>query len=512
MVVTVEIQDSVTKKRVSRDVDLSSVPSDGRGFAIAIATDELVWASWVELALAPRATTPKRSAPPEVVRGVEAELPHGEESRLGAAAALEHFGGGQTHAGADGVVVVPLSETFGIDIRFGARGGWDTPSEHGRVLSQALSLATHLRVALVRAAPFELAALAGARTALLRLEGDASERRDRSRRIGRRRHRARRCRDVARARLAVSFSSSWARRDTRCAGSRSPTPGASFRAHRAWSSAPHSGFWWSSDARSNATLRFSARARRRGLRRTRRGAHSSEREPQSTSLVTDVALGEAHGCAVTSTRLYCWGNNESGELGVGDTTSREAPTLVDGSWLGVTAGAHHTCALDDLGRVACWGANERGQLGTNDRDARSVPALVSLPQRATFVTSDFSHTCALLSDATLHCWGKNDEGELGQGDAFPGNQSTDADALSPVVVSGTFRSVDAGQGHTCGIRLDGTLFCWGRNSEHELGESDMIQVRSPLQVGTDDDWLGVEAGPEPHLRLCARISSATAGA
>ena len=217
-------------------------------------------------------------------------------------------------------------------------------------------------------------------------------------------------------------------------------------------------------------------------------------EPPTGSLVADVALGEAHGCAVTSTRLYCWGNNESGELGVGDAMSREEPTLVDGSWLGVTAGAHHTCALDDLGRVACWGANERGQLGTNDRDARSVPALVSLPQRATFVTSDFSHTCALLSDATLHCWGKNDEGELGQGDAFPGNQSTDADALSPVVVPGTFRSVDAGQGHTCGIRLDGALFCWGRNSEHELGESDTIQVRSPLQVGTDDDWLGVEAG------------------
>jgi hypothetical protein len=174
VVVTVEIQDSVTKKRVSRDVDLSAVPSDGRGFAIAIATDELVWASWVELALAPRATTPKRSAPPEVVRGVEEELPHDEESRLGAAAAVEHFGGGQTHAGADGVVVVPLSENLRFDVRFGARGGWDTPSEHGRVLSQALSLAAHLRVVLVRAAPLELGALAGARVALLSLEGDAS--------------------------------------------------------------------------------------------------------------------------------------------------------------------------------------------------------------------------------------------------------------------------------------------------------------------------------------------------
>jgi hypothetical protein len=174
VVVTVEIKDSVTQKRVSRDIDLSSVPSDGRGFAIAIATDELVWASWVELALAPRATTPKRSAPPEVVAGVAAELPDEPASRLGVAGALEHFGGGQTHVGADAVLYVPLPARFSLDARAGVRAGGDTASEHGRVLSQALGAAAHLRYALVRASSLELSALAGARAALLRLEGEAN--------------------------------------------------------------------------------------------------------------------------------------------------------------------------------------------------------------------------------------------------------------------------------------------------------------------------------------------------
>jgi len=141
VVVTVEIKDSITQKRVSRDIDLSSVPSDGRGFAIAIATDELVWASWVELAMAPRASTPKRKAPREVVQGVEAGLPHGPESRIGAGAAFEHFGGGQTHLGADALIFVPLGERFGIDARLGARAGRDTATEHGRVLSRGLSFA-----------------------------------------------------------------------------------------------------------------------------------------------------------------------------------------------------------------------------------------------------------------------------------------------------------------------------------------------------------------------------------
>ena len=223
---------------------------------------------------------------------------------------------------------------------------------------------------------------------------------------------------------------------------------------------------------------------------------SPDRGESEAAIVSDVALGEEHGCAISGARLYCWGNNTSGQLGVGDADPSVGPRAlsVDGSWRGVTAGAFHSCALDDLGRVACWGRNDRGQLGTGDREARDIPTFVDLPSRAALVTTDFSHTCAVLTDATLHCWGKNDEGELGQDDPFPGNQSTDADALLPVVVPGAYRTVETGQGHTCAIRLDGTLFCWGRNTEHELGESDSVQVRTPIQVGSENDWLAVEAG------------------
>jgi hypothetical protein len=175
VVVTVEIKDSVTQKRVSRDIDLSSVPSDGRGFAIAIATDELVWASWVEVALVPRPTTPKRSVPPEITEGVEAELPHGPEARLGVQGALEHFGGGQTHLGADAVLFVPLPARLGIDVRFGVREGRETSAEHGQVLSRALGLALHLRYAFISTKSLELGALVGSRASLLALEGDAED-------------------------------------------------------------------------------------------------------------------------------------------------------------------------------------------------------------------------------------------------------------------------------------------------------------------------------------------------
>jgi hypothetical protein len=176
VVVTVEINDSVTHKRVSRDVDLSSVPSDGRGFAIAIATDELVWASWVELAMKPREKAPPKPSPPrEVVAGVETELPRGGGSRLGAQAALEHFGGGQTHIGGDATLGVPIGERFGFEARLGMRVGRDTAAEHGQVLSQALGIAAHVRYAMLRASSLELGALAGARASVLQFEGEAAE-------------------------------------------------------------------------------------------------------------------------------------------------------------------------------------------------------------------------------------------------------------------------------------------------------------------------------------------------
>jgi len=206
-----------------------------------------------------------------------------------------------------------------------------------------------------------------------------------------------------------------------------------------------------------------------------------------------------HTCAIYSGRTYCWGANDAGQLGLGDgaDTQRLEPTRLPGDhvWRHLALGEAHTCALDDLGRVYCWGSNDHGQLGQGDRTARNTPVLVPLPNRASELSSDFEHTCARLSDFTLYCWGQNYEGQLGQDDPFPGQDSDDADGLSPLQVGDAqWNAVDTGQGHTCGILLDGALYCWGRNSEYELGTEPEGQIRSPTRVGADNDWLDVDAG------------------
>jgi alpha-tubulin suppressor-like RCC1 family protein len=217
-----------------------------------------------------------------------------------------------------------------------------------------------------------------------------------------------------------------------------------------------------------------------------------------------LALGQEHACAVVAGALTCWGLDDDGQLGTSPVTPGvgQGASSVAGarSWTVPAAGARHSCGLDSSGRVWCWGANDLGQLGTGDQTPSATPRAVALPSVALDVRTLFDHTCAVLADATLWCWGANAEGQLGQGDQYPGH-----DQLLPVQVGTNhdWTFVATGQGHGCGIRAPGTLFCWGRNSDGELGQGDTrdLELRSPTQVGTDGDWVEVACGQD---QTCAR--------
>jgi hypothetical protein len=172
--VAVEVQDAVTQKRVSRDLDLGRVPEDGRSFAIALAVDELVWASWAELGLRHRRQLPKQ-APREVMVGVEKELPKPvvPPARLGLRAAAERFLGGQTHLGGDAALTLPPLGRFQFGFALGYRHGLDVPAPSGSVGSDSAALAGDARFLLIRESSVELGFGVGARAAWVRFVGDA---------------------------------------------------------------------------------------------------------------------------------------------------------------------------------------------------------------------------------------------------------------------------------------------------------------------------------------------------
>lgn len=197
-----------------------------------------------------------------------------------------------------------------------------------------------------------------------------------------------------------------------------------------------------------------------------------------------LASGQDHACALDHSTLSCMGSGASGALGIADGMDHATLTAVDNAprWAEVSAGYASTCARTHLGEVFCVGSNDRGQIGVGDFNRRAVLARVSLPNAASHVSHRFAHTCVILRDASLYCWGSNDESELGLGVGASRTQPNPVEVASGVA----FTDVSAGQGHTCAVALDGALYCWGRNTRSELGLGlgAAEQVQSPSRVGT----------------------------
>ncbi|MEM7535086.1 MAG: tandem-95 repeat protein [Chloroflexota bacterium] len=217
-----------------------------------------------------------------------------------------------------------------------------------------------------------------------------------------------------------------------------------------------------------------------------------------TSGVIGLALGQDHACALTSGgAVKCWGDNQEGQLG-NDTTSTSPNTSVQnvfGLSSGVTmiaAGSNHTCALMDDDSVECWGDNEHGQLGDGTVATEIVPESViglGAGSGVTALSAGGSHTCALLNTGGVKCWGSNSHGQLGDGSTAPQNTPIDV----PTLTSGV-KNITTGASHTCALLTDGTVKCWGSNTDGQLGNGDTVNQSTPVDViGLADDVNGIAA-------------------
>jgi len=220
-------------------------------------------------------------------------------------------------------------------------------------------------------------------------------------------------------------------------------------------------------------------------------------------IATALSCGAAHSCSLSGGALSCWGENTEHALAQPDTRAREAPVPVGNAtdWMAVSAGYGHTCGLRGAS-VYCWGAGADGRLGTGSAGPQIQPQRVLLPGPAIAIIADFEHSCALLDDGALFCWGQGDEGQLAQDDPFPGPAP---DHLTPIAVAPElrFRALGTGQGHTCAVELDGALWCWGRNTGGILGigADPPVQRRVPQRVGSASDWNAVIGGQNHNCGL-----------
>ncbi|HUK57575.1 MAG TPA: hypothetical protein VLY20_13065 [Nitrospiria bacterium] len=214
------------------------------------------------------------------------------------------------------------------------------------------------------------------------------------------------------------------------------------------------------------------------------GTTADSETPVEVSALSNVAVlaaGDGHTCAALTTgQVKCWGRNDQAQLADLTKRSSSKPVLTPvGPAIQIAAGRNHTCALLIDGEVVCWGDNRTGQTGVQrpSLPKPSLPVVVPNILRAVSTAAGAEHSCAVQEDGRLLCWGDNHYGQLGLG-----SQEQQSFPPRPVPISGKARAVAAGRRHTCALLRDGTVECWGKGFEGQLGDGRGKDSLTPVRV------------------------------
>ncbi len=197
--------------------------------------------------------------------------------------------------------------------------------------------------------------------------------------------------------------------------------------------------------------------------------------------VTSIAVGGRHTIARASNgKIYTWGYNQDGQLGIGSTGHIfPEPLEVSANWLGnqsiaqIAAGEQHSVALGNNGRVYAWGYNGYGAVGNGQPSERQLtPALITVGTPGfsiTEIAAGANHTLArTTSTSAVYAWGRNDGGQLGLGGDL-GNRSYPVAITKGAIGTNTIIRIAGGGRHSVAIASDNKVYTWGANNNGQLG-------------------------------------------
>ncbi len=228
----------------------------------------------------------------------------------------------------------------------------------------------------------------------------------------------------------------------------------------------------------------------------------------TTESIVRISAGNGHSCAVTEDGVaLCWGSQSAGQLGIGSSgpDPRSSPQPVVGGLMfrTISAGAEHTCGVTTDGEGYCWGANESDQLGTGLPGGAEVPTPVAGDLVFDEISAGVAHSCGVTVDLEVYCWGEGASGQLGTGNL----SSSDTPVQTPfefneVVESG---SVSAGGAYSCAVIGESTR-CWGINDTGQLGDGTSNLSPSPVDLSTGVLFTDISASLAPFSGFTCAIT------
>lgn len=152
-------------------------------------------------------------------------------------------------------------------------------------------------------------------------------------------------------------------------------------------------------------------------------------------------------------------------------------------------GYRHSCAITTGGTAQCWGSNALGQAGLPETGAAvSTPADVQELGAVVAIAGGEDHSCAVLEDGSVACWGENSDGQLGRG-------TTSVGSSVPATIAGLtgVTAIALGASHSCAL-AGGAVHCWGANGFGQLGDATTTDRAAPVTVPGISGAIAIGAG------------------
>jgi alpha-tubulin suppressor-like RCC1 family protein len=211
----------------------------------------------------------------------------------------------------------------------------------------------------------------------------------------------------------------------------------------------------------------------------------------------------SHVCGVAADKtVWCWGENNSGQLGIDTAGAVSIPSYVDFFYgqniTGAGAGADYSCVQQEAGLTYCMGSNINGKFGNGTEDGSYTPLLISATPFNN-IAIGYNHTCGFDDENNPVCWGFGEFGQLGNG--YLVSESLPVSVSIPVDVE--LQTISPGVNSTCALDITGKVWCWGENTNGELGTEDssvLVSVPSQVLFGSEVNIVSISSGKK---HVCA---------